>query len=177
MKSNKLLTGILASIVMLAVIPASSAFAQQAVADIDIRHYKPVTVLAGTGAAVDDDRGYRTHFRLMMTSEDDTFEVKRGVFLLKHDSARKIAHVVPDSWTVELTSDGEILNASGELESANGRVFEVKLEGEKIAELANGTLFFVKGKVSDGETTLDLYYIAALHTRDHRISPAVSAAP
>jgi hypothetical protein len=172
-QSKTIIAGLLMLTMFTSSIAYSNAFAQETDVEILPEHRPAVTFMAGAGAAVsqEDDHGYRSHFKLgMVQVQDDDevqLEVKRGKFVAAH----KAYHIVPDTWKVEVSSDGEEFEASGIVENDEGNFIDIEIKGEKIRDLQRGALYYVTGEATDGETEWDLYYISAMFERTPRITP------
>ena len=164
----------------------STAFAQESDPEVEAfaEPIHPRTVLVGTGAAVDqDDHGYRSHFRMGIVqvpevtdvASDVNYEVKRGKFIVgKHDN-RHVYTVLPDTWTITVSSDKTAYEAAGTVESKVGEVYDVKITGDKISDLQHGNLYFVTGTATgaDGQV-YDLFYISAMFERTPSIQTTSS---
>ena len=161
----------------------STAFAQESDVEPQVidRPYRLHTILIGTGAAVgEDDHGLRSHFRMGIVpvsevtdvASDVNYEVKRGKFIVgKHDN-RHVFTVIPDTWTITVSSDKTTYDASGTVENKAGEVYDVKITGDKISDLQRGNLYYVTGTVAgaDGEV-YDLFYISAMFDRTPIVKP------
>ena len=171
---------IVAGLIMMAAILSvsvtySTAFAQEPEIEMKLgeRPLHTGTYLGGSGAAVsENDNAMRSHFRMgiVETQTNDNghteYEVKRGVFFVgKHDDRQHFS-VIADSWEVSVSPNQKSFDASGTVESQEGKVFDVELSGEEISNLVHGTLYFVTGTATndDGEV-YELFYISPLVER------------
>ena len=184
-QNKKIIAGLIVMAAMLSVsMTYSTAFAQETDLQRPVieKHVRPHTVLVGTGAAVSaDEQGWRSHFRMGIVSENQNTDVaqelkiKQGTFVVGKKDGRHVFSVIPDTWTIEIRDDKTSFDASGTVENREGKTFDVKITGEKIAELQHGNLYMVKGVAvsSDSdERTYDLFYISAMHDRSPSIRPA-----
>ena len=159
----------------------NNAFAQQSDLEVEVvdRPVHSRTILVGAGAVVgEDDQGWRSHFRMGIVSEpqiddsnsDAELTVKRGMFVVgKHDT-RQFYSVIPDTWEIQVRSDEGNFEASGTVENKEGKVFDVKVEGEKISDLQKGNLYYVTGSATnDDGDVYDLFYISALVEKEPSI--------
>lgn len=184
-KQNKtIIAGLIVMAAMLSVsMTYSTAFAQETDLERPVidKQTRPHTVLVGTGAAVsEDDQGWRSHFRMGIVSENqDTdvspeYKVKQGTFVIGIKDTRHGFSIVPDTWTISVRSDKTSFDASGTVENRDGKTLDVKITGEKIADLKQGNLYMVKGVASDDDGKMfELFYISAMHDRN----PTIRLAP
>lgn len=161
------------------------ALAQQSDSDVEAvdRPVHSRIILAGAGAVVgEDDQGWRSHFKMGVISESQTsdsnsdteFSIKRGVFVIgKHDN-RQFYSVIPETWEIEVRPDKENFEASGTVENREDKIYDVKMEGEKISNLQNGNLYYITGTATseDGDV-YELFYISALVEREHSIQTSL----
>ncbi len=179
-QSKTIIAGLMVMAVMLSLsLTYSRAFAQES--DIERQAVdkivRPHTILTGTGAAVgEDNHGWRSHFRLGIISETpDTdvapeYKVKQGMFVVGKQDNRHVFSVIPDTWTISVRSDKTSFDASGQVENRDGKIIDIKITGEKIAELQHGNLYNVKGTASDGDGKVyDLFYFSTMYDRNPSI--------
>lgn len=170
---------IVAGLIMMAAILSvsvtySTAFAQEPQREMKPeRHLYAGTFLVGSGVAVsEDDNAMRSHYRMgiVETQTNDNghteYEVKRGVFFVgKHDNRQHFS-VIADTWEVSVSPNQKSFDASGTVESQEGKVFDLEISGEEISNLEHGTLYFVSGTATNAEGEVyDLFYISPLVER------------
>lgn len=179
-QGKTIIAGLMVMAIMLSLsLTYSRAFAQES--DIERQAVdkltRPHTILAGTGAAVgEDNHGWRSHFRLGIVSENqDTsvtpeYQVKQGMFVVGKQDNRHVFSVITDTWTMSVRSDKTSFDASGTVENRDGKTLDVKITGEKIAELQQGNLYNVKGTASDVDGKVyDLFYFSTMYDRNPSI--------
>lgn len=179
---------LLAGITMLLLVAASVSYAMPAMAQENgeeqqnerPQRQRAKTLAIGIGAAVDpdEDKMYRSHFKLGLqkaSEESETdFVVKRGIFVINDEGSPVRYPAIPETWEVEVREDHSAFNAEGNVEDSDGNVFSVELKGELLRETEHGALFVVKGEFSGDGEEYELYYISAVIKRP-AVSPAASA--
>jgi len=173
MKNEKktIITGLAVMSVMLSVLATYNvAFAQES-------DDSSFTTLHATGALVDqaNNNGHRSTLWLGFEKDpanteedsDSDYEVNRATLVLrKYDDSKvfsfHIFSVVPDSWTMTVNSDNTEFEATGEVHTGDGIVYDLEINGEFMSEMENGNLYLINGTFSGDDETYDIFFISVM---------------
>ncbi|MGI0029312.1 MAG: hypothetical protein ACREAQ_06335 [Nitrososphaera sp.] len=135
----------------------------------DARYHRlGIHVAKGAGIATDTEtnENYRSGFRVIVQKVNDTeseFEVKRGMLGIFVEGQREIYTMLPETWSITLSEDGDVFEASGQVQNAEEQVFDVNLEGYFAMHTRLGNLWSIEGSLEGEDKDYDLHYVGISH--------------
>jgi hypothetical protein len=122
----------------------------------------------GVGVATDVETGedYKSGFRVLtqkVNGTDGEFAVKRGVIAISIEGERVFYTMIPETWSIVVSEDPLTFEARGQVQSEDGQVFDVSLNGYFAMHTRIGNLWSIEGTMEGEDKEYELHYVAVSH--------------
>jgi hypothetical protein len=122
----------------------------------------------GVGVATDVETGedFKSGFRVLtqkVNGTDGEFAVKRGVIAISIQGERVFYTMIPETWSIVVSEDPLTFEARGQVQSEDGKVFEVSLNGYFAMHTRIGNLWSIEGTMEGEDKEYELHYVAVSH--------------
>lgn len=114
--------------------------------------------MTGSGAAVANSNNpqmYQSIFRMTLSNQST---IAKGTFLVYGSDSYIHAYMLPKSWSFSYNVDGSF-HGLGQVQSTQGQIFNVVLDGNRIFATNTGSLWKVSADMQDNSTGLILNYL------------------
>jgi hypothetical protein len=146
----------------------ASALAQESEDETADNPFRGFRLIRGAGIATDVSTGddMRSGFRVAAQLADDEstpereHSIIRGTIAVAVDGERVQYTFVPDTWTAQVSEDGNTFEAAGTVQDEDGNEYTVSLTGYFGMHMRQGTIWSLEGTLSGGDTEYELHYAA-----------------
>lgn len=114
--------------------------------------------MVGSGAAVmnaNNPQMYQSIFRMTLSNQST---ITKGTFLVYGNDTYIHAYMLPQSWSFAYNTDGSF-HGQGPVQSVQGQIFNVALDGNRIFATNTGSLWKVSADMKNNNTEMILDYL------------------